>query len=65
MLDQRVEVDGQEQFVMNAIKIYTKSVLDAINDGDSSGIKFYSMSYGDLLRRKYGRISIYENDSFL
>lgn len=43
-LDQRVEVDGQEQFVMNAIKIYTKSVLDAINDGDSSGIKFYSMS---------------------
>ena len=42
--DQRVEVDGQEQFVMNAIKIYTKSVLDAINDGDSSGIKFYSMS---------------------
>ena len=44
MLDQRVEVDGQEQFVMNAIKIYTKSVLDAINDGDSSGIKFYSMS---------------------
>ena len=44
MLDQRVEVDGQEQFVMNAIKIYTKSVLDAINDGDSSEIKFYSMS---------------------
>ena len=30
--------------VMNAIKIYTKSVLDAINDGDSSEIKFYSMS---------------------
>lgn len=44
MLDQRVNVDGQEQFVMNAIKIYTKSVLDAINDGDSSEIKFYSIS---------------------
>lgn len=43
LLDQKVEIDGQDQFVMNAIKIYTKSVLDAINEGDSSGMKFYNM----------------------
>ena len=41
LLDQKVMIDGQNQFVMNAIKIYTKSVLDAINDKDSSEIKFY------------------------
>lgn len=43
MMDQKVCIDGQEQFVMNAIKIYTKSVLDAVNDGDSSEIKFYTL----------------------
>ena len=43
LLDQKVEIDGQNQFVMNAIKIYTKSVLDAINEGDSSEMKFYNM----------------------
>lgn len=43
LLDQKVEIDGQDQFVMNAIKIYTKSVLDAINEGDSSEMKFYNM----------------------
>ena len=43
LLDQKVEIDGQNQFVMNAIKIYTKSVLYAINEGDSSGMKFYNM----------------------
>lgn len=43
LLDQKVEIDGQNQFVMNAIKIYTKSVLDAINEGDSSGMKLYNM----------------------
>ena len=42
-LDQKVMIDGQNQFVMNAIKIYTKSVLDAINDKDSAEIKFYSI----------------------
>ena len=43
LLDQKVKIDGQNQFVMNAIKIYTKSVLDAINEGDSSEMKFYNM----------------------
>lgn len=43
LLNQKVMIDGQNQFVMNAIKIYTKSVLDAINDKDSAEIKFYSI----------------------
>lgn len=43
LLDQKITMDGQKQFVMNGIKIYTRSVFDAINDMDSSGIKFYSV----------------------
>ena len=43
VLDEKVLIDGQKQFVSNAIKIYTRSVFDAINDRDSSVIKFYSI----------------------
>lgn len=43
LLDNRVMIDGQNQFVLNAIRIYTRSVFDAINDKDSSKIKFYSI----------------------
>ncbi len=43
LLDQKVIIDGQNQFVLNAIKIYTRSVFDAMNDKDSSKIKFYSL----------------------
>ena len=41
LMDQRVTIDGQSQMLMNAIKIYTKSILDAINDNDPGNIKFY------------------------
>lgn len=41
LLDQIIVIDGIKQNVSNAIKIYTRSVLDAINDGDSSLIKFF------------------------
>lgn len=43
LLDQKVVIDGQNQFLFNAIKIYTKSVLDAINDNDCGEIRFYSL----------------------
>lgn len=33
---------GKENYVVNAIKIYCKSVFDAINDNDVSLIRFYS-----------------------
>lgn len=43
LFDEKVIIDGQNQFLMNAVKIYTRSVLDAINDNDSSKIKFYTV----------------------
>lgn len=42
IFDERVLIDGQNQFLMNAIRIYTKSVFDALNDNDSAQIKFYT-----------------------
>lgn len=42
LLDRKISIDGQKQFVQNGIKIYTRSVFDAINDMDPSEIKFYS-----------------------
>ena len=39
VLNGTVIVDGQRQTVLNAIKIYTRSVFEAINDSDPSLIK--------------------------
>jgi len=39
--EQIVMIGGTRQTVLNAIKIYTRSVLDAINDRDVSLIQFY------------------------
>ena len=36
-----VYIDNSRQVLENAIKIYTKSVFDAINDNDPSRIRFY------------------------
>lgn len=43
ILDNKVYIGGMNQTIGNAIKIYTKSVFDAISDEDSSNIKFYSI----------------------
>ena len=42
ILEQPLFVDSSKQTVLNAIKIYTKSVFDAIESGNTSLIKFYS-----------------------
>ncbi len=42
LLNQEVRIDGKIQYVNNAVKIYCKSVFDALNDNDSSLIRFYS-----------------------
>ena len=42
ILNQEVTIDGKRNCVVNAIKIYCKSVFDAINDNDVSLIRFYS-----------------------
>ncbi|MGN0424080.1 MAG: type II CRISPR-associated endonuclease Cas1 [Acetatifactor sp.] len=41
ILNQEVMTDGKRQYVNNAIKIYCKSVFDALNDEDVSQIRFY------------------------
>ncbi len=44
ILEQPIFIDSSKQTVLNAIKIYTKSVFDALEEGDISLIKFYSYS---------------------
>lgn len=41
ILNQEVLIDGKNQYVNNAIKIYCKSVFDALEDADVSLIRFY------------------------
>lgn len=41
VLQEEVLINGRSEYVDNAIKIYCKSVFDAINDGDISQIRFY------------------------
>ncbi len=43
MLEDEVMIDGKRQYVSNAIKIYCKSIFDALNENDASLIKFYKM----------------------
>ena len=43
IMDRQVIIDGTHQSVSNAIRIYTKSIFDAINDADASKIKFYQI----------------------
>lgn len=43
LLSKNVVIDNTNQMLDNAIRIYTRSVFDAINDGDPSKIKFYRM----------------------
>lgn len=42
VLNQEIIIDGKRNYVTNAIKIYCKSIFDAINDNDVSLIRFYS-----------------------
>ena len=41
ILNQNVRINQTNQTVLNAIKIYTRSVFEAINEGDLSLIHFY------------------------
>ncbi len=41
LLNQTVMIDGAQQYLVNAIKIYCRSVFDAISDIDMSLIRFY------------------------
>lgn len=41
ILNHEIQIDGKVQYVNNAIKIYCKSIFDALNENDSSLIQFY------------------------
>ena len=41
LLDNEVRINNRTEYVSNAIKVYTKSVFDALNDQDVSLIRFY------------------------
>lgn len=43
VLNYEVKIDGKIHYVNNAIKIYCKSVFDALNENDSSLIRFYKV----------------------
>ena len=41
LLKEEVTIGNRNEYLTNAIKIYTRSVFDALNDNDVSQIKFY------------------------
>ncbi len=43
ILNYEVQIDGRVQYVNNAIKIYCKSIFDALNENDNSLIHFYKV----------------------
>jgi CRISPR-associated endonuclease Cas1 subtype II len=43
LVNTEITVAGKTEYVPNAIKIYVRSVFDAINDNDISEIKFYQV----------------------
>ncbi len=43
ILNHKILIDGRIQYVSNAIKIYAKSVFEALNENDSSLIRFYKI----------------------
>ena len=43
VLNHEVRIDGKVQYVNNAIKIYCKSVFDALSEDDSAMIRFYKI----------------------
>lgn len=47
ILEESVEIDSTNQILSNAIKIYSRSVFEAINDADASKIKFFSIDSED------------------
>lgn len=41
ILNKEVVIGGKNEYLTNAIKIYTRSIFDALNDKDLSQIRFY------------------------
>jgi hypothetical protein len=43
LVNTEVSIAGKKEFVPNAIKLYVRSIFDAINDNDISEIKYYQV----------------------
>ena len=43
IVNQEVQINGRREYVSNAIKIYTRSIFDAIEEKDVSLIRFYTL----------------------
>lgn len=43
LLNDEVGIGGRTEYIVNAVKIYCKSIFDALNDEDVSLIKFYEV----------------------
>lgn len=41
ILNEEIVIDGKTNYVNNAIKIYVRSVFDALNEKDNSLLRFY------------------------
>lgn len=41
IFNHEVKIDNKIQYVNNAIKIYCKSVFEALNEDDSALVRFY------------------------
>ena len=41
ILNHSVYIDGNQEYVSKAIRIYSKSIFDALNENDVSQIRFY------------------------
>ena len=43
LLNSEVSINGRNEYVVNAIKIYTRSIFDALQENDVSLIRFYEL----------------------
>lgn len=43
LLNSEVSINGRSEYVVNAIKIYTRSIFDALQENDVSLIRFYEL----------------------
>lgn len=43
LLNNEVSINGRSEYVVNAIKIYTRSIFDALQENDVSLIRFYEL----------------------
>lgn len=43
LLNNEVSINGRSEYVINAIKIYTRSIFDALQENDVSLIRFYEL----------------------